>query len=206
MSDPVQDEYLARIAADILFSDKYGEVIAEIYKNEGSVADFEADPKPYLLRHGIAVPDGLDVIIHDAGEVGKPARVDFHWGDWAKASLNGESARSRELRRLARQAWDTLQGPEIQRLRQVLRTSPDVLREFAANPREYARLNGIPIGEEFEVFVHAENSEDPRIDLHFHVNNDQGSQDTRSPRGSLPTVDGGCCYCGNGGCCYYALA
>jgi hypothetical protein len=104
---------------------------------------------------------------------------------------------NQELRRLARLAWDTLHSREMRRLRDEVQASPEALRSFTSNPREYAAAHQVLIPDELEVIVHADDSREVRVDLHFRTS---GSDVQRRPSG------GGCCYCGGGGCCYYALA
>lgn len=92
MSDHTQDEHLARIAGDIIFGDKYMDLLEVIYSERDAIAEFETNPKHYLMRHGIPIPDGIDVVIHDRGGLGRSARVDFHWGEWVQAARSNTLA------------------------------------------------------------------------------------------------------------------
>ena len=65
MSDhEAHDDYLARIATDIMYSDKYIDLLGSIYSERDSIAEFEINPKHYLMRHGIHIPDDIDVVLH----------------------------------------------------------------------------------------------------------------------------------------------
>src|SRR5260370_21643667 len=79
MSDHAQEEHVARIAGDIMFGDKYMDLLESIYSERDTIVEFETNPKHFLKRHGINIPDAIEVVIHDPGALGRPARVDFHW-------------------------------------------------------------------------------------------------------------------------------
>lgn len=74
-------DYLARIAVDILFSDKYMDLLKSVYSERETVVEIETKSKNFLMHHDIGIPDGVDVVVHDPDTLGKPARVDFHWED-----------------------------------------------------------------------------------------------------------------------------
>jgi hypothetical protein len=191
------EEQLARIARDIMFSDEFVDLLDDVYSQEDRIAEFESDPKQFLVRRGFYIPDGIVVLIHDPGTIGRPARVDLHWRESIKpAPSEMQTSMTQELRRLARIAWDTLHSREMRQLRDVVQASPEALRSFTSNPREYAATHQVVIPNELEVIVHVDDSgpraQEVRVDLHFK---------TSGPDGQLR---GGCCYCGGGECCYYA--
>jgi hypothetical protein len=195
MPENPQEDHLARIAGDIAFSDKYMDLLESIYSERETILEFETNPKHFLMRHGIGIPDGIDVVIHHPGALGKAARVDFHWGEWVQTAEADKLAARRKLRELARAAWDTLHGREMKRLRQTIQSSPEALKEFASDPKAYATAHQVTIPDELELLVHLEDPNDPVICLHF-------DSLRASSSGIVPL--GGCCYCRGGGCCYYA--
>ena len=192
MSDYTEEVHLARIAGDIMFSDRYLDLLERTYSDQDTIVEFEASPKEFLMRHGIHIPNAIDVIIHDPGEVGRRARVDFHWGPWVEPAPPDRSA-TQELRDLARMAWDTLNSSEMKQLRQAVQTSPGALQEFASNPKAFAAAHKVTIPDGMDLIVHQDDPNDLRIDIHF------GDLNAGGPR-----ARGGCCYCSDGGCCYYA--
>ena len=196
MSDNSQEAYLAHLAGDIMFGERYLDLLENIYSEHDTIMEFEASPRHFLNRHGIHVPDGIDVIIHDPGALGRPARVDFHWGEEVEAARTEMVAARQKLRELARLAWETLHNPEMMQLRQVVQASPGALKEFAANPKTYAADHKVSIPEQMDVIVHLDNPNDLKIDLHF-------SAPGRVSRLGVHPLGGGCCYCSGGGCCYY---
>jgi hypothetical protein len=197
MSDIIREEQLARIARDIIFSDEFVGLLDYVYSQEDRIAEFESDPKQFLVRHGFYIPGGIDVVIHDPGTIGRRARVDLHWPESIKpAPSEMQSSMKQELRRLARIAWDTLHTREMRQLRDVVQASPEALRSFTSNPREYAATHQVFIPKELEVIVHVEDSGDVRVDLHF---------GPTGPDGRREPTQGGCCYYipATGEYCYY---
>jgi hypothetical protein len=196
MSDRAQEEHLARTAADIMFGDKYMDLLERVYSERDTIVEFETNPKQFLLRHGIKIPDAIDVVIHDPGTLNRTARVDFHWGDWAKPARPDILAARKKLRELARVAWDTLDSREMKQLRQTVQSSPGALKEFTSNPTAYARAQRVAIPDDMDLIVHLDDPNELRIDVHFDA--------TSASSGLRPVTLGGCCYCYRGGCCYYA--
>jgi hypothetical protein len=197
MSDYAPENYLARIAGEIMFGDQYLDLLERIYSTQGTIDEFESDPKGFLMRSGIHIPGAIDVIIHDSGAVGRPARVDFHWDESAQILRSDAFAGRQKLRELARLAWDTLHSREMMQLRQSLETSPTLLSEFISDPRAYAAAHLVNIPEEIEIIVHQKNRGGGlRIDAHFDAS-------TGSYQSGAMVAGGGCCYCGGGECCYY---
>jgi hypothetical protein len=182
---PTEGERLARVAGDIMFGDTYMDLLESIYSKHDSIVEFESDPKSVLRRNGIDVPSSIEVIIHDPGALGRPARLDFHWREAARSDMR---AARQKLRELARLAWDTLHSLEMKRLTASVEASPTALKEFVSNPKAYSAAHGVSIPEGLDLVVHDDDPKALRIDLHFTV-------------GPM----GGCCYCKGGGCCYYAL-
>jgi hypothetical protein len=208
MSDITREEQLARIARDITFSDEFVDLLDDVYSQEDRIAEFESDPKQFLVRHGFYIPGGIVVVIHDPGTIGRPARVDLHWRESIKpAPSEMQSSMAQELRRLARIAWDTLHSREMRQLIDVVQTSPEALRLFTSNPREYAATHRVHIPNELEVIVHVDDSGEVRVDLHFKTSEFK----TSGPDGELrPSVrrmsECGCCWYDpqTGGYGYYA--
>lgn len=190
MSHHAYDEPLARIAADIMFGKKYTDLLETIYSQPSTIAEFEKKPKQFLNRNGIDVPDAIEVIIHDPGSVGRPARVDFHWQESDHPASGRES-----LRLLARVAWDTLHSPAMKRVKIDVQASPSALKEFASDPKAYLAAHDVAVPEGIEVIVHPDNPKDVRIDCHF---------GTVKGKNRMDAAEGGCCYCEGHGCCYYA--
>jgi hypothetical protein len=196
MNDHAQEEHLARIAGDIMFGDKYMDLLESIYSERDTIVEFETNPKHFLMRHGIHIPDGIDVVLHDPGALGRPARVDFHWGESVQTAQSDMLAARQRLRELARVAWDTLHSREMKQLKQIVQTSPGALKEFASNPKTYAAAHQVTIPDGLDVIVHLDDPNGLRIDLHFHAT----GHSSRLMAGS----SGGCCYCRGNECCYYA--
>lgn len=196
MANYTNEEYLARIAGEIMFSDQYLDLLESTYSAEDTITEFETDPKGFLVSHGIHIPDAIEVIIHHRGAIARPARVDFHWDESAQIDRSDVFAARQTLRELARVAWDTLHSREMKQLRQALQASPAALREFASAPRAYAAAHQVTIPDEIELIVHLDDPDEPRIDAHFDI----------AANGNRPIIIpmGGCCYCQGGGCCYYA--
>lgn len=119
---------------------------------------------------------------------------------WQEPATVTESDPVAVLRSRARQALGILHSPAMKQLRQRLRTSADVLEEFAAEPRVYAATRQIPIPDDFEVIIHRDGPNGPRIDLHFQAT----SPGTHTSMRQGDIVDG-CCYCEWDHCCTYCI-
>ncbi len=59
MSEYAQKKHLARIAGDIIFSDHYMDLLESTYSDPAAIREFEANPKHFLRRHGIHIPDAI---------------------------------------------------------------------------------------------------------------------------------------------------
>jgi len=200
MSDhEAHDDYLARIATDIMYSDKYIDLLGSIYSERDSIAEFEINPKHYLMRHGIHIPDDIDVVLHYPGALGQLGRVDFHWGEPVRTALSNMRAAREKFRELARMASETLHSREMKQLRQTVQASPEALKEFASNPKGYAKAHGVVIPDELELKVELDDGDEPpRVDIHF----DAPTGITMLRAHGLVPQDG-CCYCKNGCCDYW---
>lgn len=115
-SHAASQDYLARIAGEIMFSEKYMDLLDHIYSTRDTIVEFELNPKSFLMRHGIHIPEDMDVIIHEPGTLGKRARVDFHWGESVQTAHSNILAARRRCRELARLACDTLHSREMEKL------------------------------------------------------------------------------------------
>jgi hypothetical protein len=188
---------LAGTAANIMFSGTYLRLLRDAYTKESSIQEFERNPRVFLARHGIEVPAAIEIVIHRAGGVGKPGRVDFHWDEKAQAPRAKGATHNDSLVQLAHIAWDTLHDREMQELLQSVRRSAAALQEFAADPMSYAKAHGVRVPEGMQVIVHTGQSGAPYVDIHFPF--PEAMRNARAPE-----YDGGCCYCRDGGCCYYA--
>jgi hypothetical protein len=197
MSDNNRGKYLARLAGEIMFSDQYLDLLEVIYSARDTITEFEANAKGFLIGHGIRIPDTIEVIIHDPGEVGRPARVDFHWKESEQAALPDIFVARQSLRELVRVAYDTLHSPEMMQLKETVRSSPEALSEFTADPRAYATAHEVIISDELELIVHTDDPNGPRIDLHFRP------ATTATSEPALRPVGHGCCYCDEDTCCNY---
>ena len=182
MPAQLREDSLATIAGDIMFSKEFVDVLQEAYSDERSLQDFEVDPRGFLARHGIDMPDGIEVVLHDRGTVGRPGRVDLHWQATAPDDGSGQ------MRRTARRAWDLLTSDEMDRLRERIRGSSKELDRFVADPKGYAATHGVHVADNMELLVHADDPADPRVDVHFSV------------KGIV-----GCYYCSGGSCCCYQV-
>ena len=195
MAKEIHYYQVAQIAADVMFSAPYYELLQRVYSNTTEIADFESDPKSYLRCHDINVPDEIDVVIHTPGAAGRPARVDFHWRHRAEAAKSTVEDLIWQQRYLAGAAWHFLHSPEMNALKSRVEDSPKDVARFAEDPRAFAAANGVTVPDGLEIVVHADEPGRPRIDVHFGPPPDTAM---------LPPIGGGCCYCGADGiCCYY---
>lgn len=191
------EQYVARLASEIMFSDQYLDLLEAVYSEEAAIAEFEASPKEYLIAHGIRIPDAIEVLIHDPGQVGRPARVDFHWNESEEVPLPHVFIARQSVRELARQAYDTLHSDEMKKLKATVRHSPEALSALAADPLAYAATHQVIIPDQLELIVHPDNPHGPRIDLHFQT----AGTDPAVP--SMQREGHGCCYCDDVTCCNY---
>jgi hypothetical protein len=83
------------------------DLLDRVYLELATISEFETNPKHFLIRHSIHIPDDIDVLIHEKGALGKPGRVDFHWGDWVQAAREEMLATRHKFRSLAQRACDT---------------------------------------------------------------------------------------------------
>jgi hypothetical protein len=180
-----------------MYSDQYLDTLETVYSDQSAIGEFEASPKDYLIAQGIRIPDAIEVLIHDPGEVGRPARVDFHWNDSGEASLPDLFIARQSVRELARQAYDILHSEEMKELKAAVRDSPEALSAFAADPLAYAATHDVIIPDQLELIVHSDSPGGPRIDVHFQP----ATIDAGAP--SLRPVGHGCCYCDDVTCCNY---
>ena len=96
-------------------------------------------------------------------------------------------------------ASETLHSREMKQLRQTVQASPEALKEFASNPKGYAKAHGVVIPDELELKVELDDGDEPpRVDIHF----DAPTGITMLRAHGLVPQDG-CCYCKNGCCDYW---
>ncbi len=183
-----------------MFSDQYLDLLRGVYADPAEISDFESSPKDYLVARGIRIPDAIEVVLHEPGDIGRPARVDFHWNDSAEAPLPDVFVARQSLRERARQAYDLLHSDEMTRLKAAVRASPEALRALAADPLAYAAAHGIAVPGHLELIVHPDSPSGPRIDVHFQPD----GAGTGAP--AMKTVGHGCCYCDDVTCCNYWTA
>lgn len=55
-----------------MFSDPVPRCLEAVYSDQSAIGEFEASLKDYLIAQGIRIPDAIEVLIHEAGEVGRP--------------------------------------------------------------------------------------------------------------------------------------
>lgn len=166
-SHAASQDYLARIAGEIMFSEKYMDLLDHIYSTRDTIVEFELNPKHFLMRHGIHIPEDMDVIIHEPGTLGKRARVDFHWGESVQTAHSNILAARRRCRELARVACDTLHSREMEKLIQAVEASPEALQECASNPKRYAAAHSVTVPDELDFIVDPRDPNGTRIELRF---------------------------------------
>jgi hypothetical protein len=196
MTEHSQEQHLARIAGDIMFGDQYLDLLDRIYSEQLTMSEFETNPKYFLIRHGIPIPEGIDVLIHEKGSLGKPGRVDFHWGDSVPIAREETLAARRKFRSLAHQAWSTIHSPEMRSLVKTMTGDPAALKAFASDPKAYLQTRGISVPDGIDVILHSEDQMAPRVDLHF-----RAPGPISSMRRDQKVI--GCYYCVGGECCCY---
>ena len=67
---------MTRVVADIMFSDRYMDAMEELERDKAALSTLAADPRGYLERKGVQIPNEIEVIHHPESEV---PRVDLHW-------------------------------------------------------------------------------------------------------------------------------
>lgn len=186
---------IANCAADIMFSAEYYELLREIYSRRDSIAEFEGNPKEFLVRRILDFPAEVTVVVHSPGDIGRPARIDFHWPHAKNGPAATEAARRR--RQLAGAAWHFLHSPEMNAMKARVNSSLQDAEVFAQSPRAFAAANGVSVPEGLEIVVHLKKSGPPRVDIHF------GSLEPADIVANAIPVGAGCCYCEGNYCCWY---
>lgn len=183
---------LARVAGQIMFGDRYLDLLEEVYCDHRAMQEFEADPGRYLRRHGIEIPAEIEVVLHDKGAIGKPGRIDFHWGEGVEKERARKRQERQKMRELAAIASQLIHSEKLKAVVRAAASNQRVLKELAADPKAYLKGSSIDLPDEMEVILHNEGDlAGPRIDLHF------------SPANAMRRILG-CYYCSGDVCCCYA--